>query len=313
MGAGATIRDCANICTMTTRTLALGSLLSLALASCAASPDAHLRPTSTRHAARQDSDQAAGGTSLAEQARDPTAPVTAVQIRYDYVASFHGLPDADQGSIVLQPIIPFKWGEQRHIARITLPYVVNAPDWGSLSDDSGAGIPPNFVPTADQSGLGDMALVDLLIYDAPWDGRWGFGAAAVLPTASDPALGAEKLSVGPAVVAMAKAGALQYGGLGQWLFSVAGDSDRDDVNVLALQPFASYGLSDGWAVGTSELVYNYNFDVGSWTNVPLGARVEKLVSWAGLPSRVYVDVEYNFWDGDVVPAWTFRLAYVPLF
>ncbi|MFH0344266.1 MAG: hypothetical protein ACHBNF_19590 [Chromatiales bacterium] len=52
--------------------------------------------------------------SLAAQARDPTASLTAFQIRYDYTSSFHGVSDADLGAVVLQPIIPFKLGEQRH-------------------------------------------------------------------------------------------------------------------------------------------------------------------------------------------------------
>jgi hypothetical protein len=74
--------------------------------------------------------------SLAEQARDPTASLTAFAIRYDYIDSFHNLSDADQGQIVLQPIIPWKWGEQKHIARVTASYVTNAPDWGLLAEDA---------------------------------------------------------------------------------------------------------------------------------------------------------------------------------
>ena len=85
------------------------------------------------------------------------------------------------------------------------------------------------------------------------------------------------------------------------------------MSVLALQPFASYGLPHGWSVGTSEIVYNYNFEAGMWTSVPLGGRVEKLIQLGSLPARVYVDLEYNFRDTDVVPAWTWRLAFVPLF
>ena len=71
--------------------------------------------------------------SLAEQARDPTASAPAVAIRYDAITSFHHLPDAELSQVVLQPIIPCKWGKQRQITRLTLPYVTRAPDWGALT------------------------------------------------------------------------------------------------------------------------------------------------------------------------------------
>jgi hypothetical protein len=254
---------------------------------------------------------AAGGESIAAAARDPTAPVTAFQIQYRYTSSFHNLPDADQGSLVLQPIVPWKWGEQRHITRVTVPYVTSGPDWGQLADSAATGIPPNFTPTGKQEGLADIAAVDLLIFDADW-GRWGVGAATVLPTASDPALGSEKWSVGPAFVAITTKGAWQMGALAQWLVSVAGESDRDDVNTLTLQPFGGYGFGKGWSVQLSEAVYNYDIERGRLTSIPLGLRVEKLVQIGDLPVRLYAEYEYNFKDSEVSPENIFRIAVVPL-
>ena len=76
---------------------------------------------------------------LAAAARDPTASLTAVAIRYDFIESFHNLPGADQTQLVVQPIIPWKWGKYQHITRITLPYVTSGPDWGLLSDEAATG------------------------------------------------------------------------------------------------------------------------------------------------------------------------------
>jgi len=178
---------------------------------------------------------------LAAQARDPTASLTAFQIRYDYTASFYGVSDADQGTIVLQPIIPFKLGELRNIARITVPYVTNAPDFGALSDIDQDPVPPNYVPTKDKSGLGDIALLDAVIFDASW-GRWGIGPVLSVPTASDDALGTGKWSLGPAAVGITRVDKLMLGLLGMGLFSVTGDSHRQDVSAMTFQPFANYGL-----------------------------------------------------------------------
>ena len=249
---------------------------------------------------------------LAAQARDPTAPITAFQIRYDWTASFHNAPDNDMGSIVLQPIIPFKLGEQRHIARITATYVTHAPDLAGLGQSIDQNpVPPNYIPTFKKGGLTDTALLDVLIFDQPW-GRLGVGGLMSVPTATDQALGTEKWSIGPAVVGITKSGKWQYGLLGTGLFSVAGKSDRSSVSALTLQPFASYDLGGGWSAGLSEVSYTYNLRQGRWADVPVGGRIEKLIRIGNQPTRVFVDVEYNLRNDDIAPKWTLRLAFVPL-
>ena len=251
------------------------------------------------------------GKSLAEQARDPTASLTAFAIRFDYIDSFHKLPNADQSQVVLQPIIPWKWGNQRHIARLTAAYVTSGPDWGILAEETANAPPPNYVPTAKQEGLADIAAVDLLIFDTSW-GRQGVGAAVIMPTASDPALGSEKWTIGPAYVAITKFGEVSAGSLAQWLFSVAGKDDRDDVNSISVQPFAGYGFGDGWSVQLSDMNFNYDLKRDRWNNVPLGGRIEKLVTIGKLAARLYVEYEHNFADNEVAPENTIRIAFVPL-
>ena len=190
--------------------------------------------------------------------------------------------------------------------------MTNAPDFGALGSDIDQNpTPPNYIPTKDKSGLGDTALLDLLIFDASW-GRWGVGPSLAVPTANDDALGTGKWSLGPAAVGITSIGKVQGGLLGMWLFSVAGDSDRQDVNAFTLQPFASYGLSGGWSIGLSELTYTYNFEQSRWAAVPIGGRIEKLVRFGKLPARIYLDIEYNLLNDDIAPEWTFRLAFVPL-
>ena len=249
--------------------------------------------------------------SLAERARDPTQPLTAFQVRYDYISDFHNLDGADQQQLVLNPVIPWKWGEQLHIARLTAAYVTDGPDWGLLAEDGAAALPPNYTPTADKTGLGDLSVVDLIIKPTSW-GRQGFGAGAIIPTASDPALGTEKWSIGPAYVAITKIGEVQGGFLTQWLFSVAGDSDRDDVNSLTIQPFAGIGLKNNWSLNTSFMAFSYNLDAGQWASLPLGFRLEKLIQLGNLSARFTGEYEYNFADSSVAPKNTFRISLVPL-
>jgi len=251
--------------------------------------------------------------NLAAEARDPTASLTALTIRLDLTSSFHNLPDADQGTLVVQPVIPWKLGGKPHVARVTGSYVVNAPDWGNLAESAAVGnLPPNYTPTKELTGLGDLAAVDFFLYEAPWSGRWGIGPALLIPTASDPALSGGKWAAGPAAVAIYRKGELQLGVLGQGMFSFAGASDRDDLNMISMQPFGGLGFGGGWSVGLSEVQYNYNLDAKRWAGAAFGLRVEKLVHFGKQPARLFVDAEYQFIDDIVAAEWTYRFAVVPL-
>jgi len=261
----------------------------------------------------QEQQQQAGGQDLAQQARNPTAALTMMQIVGNYNPSFHNLDSATQTRIIVQPIIPFKTGKLQHIARITLPWVINAPDWAAPAIAESNVLPPNYVPTEDITGLSDMAVFDLLIFPAPWKGgRLAAGFSAIVPTATDPALGTEKWSVGPALGALVQSGPLLLGGIALANFSFAGKSDRDDIRTMTLQPFGSYGLGGGWSVELSEMMFNYDFESKRWGTLPLGARVGKMVMLGKLPVRFFADAEYNFADTGVAPQWTFRFAVVPL-
>ena len=95
-------------------------------------------------------------------------------------------------------------------------------------------------------------------------------------------------------------------------YYVAGKSDRKNVSMLSFMPFGGIGFGEGWSVGISDMNFNYDFKQDKWTSLPLGLRLEKLVSLGKLPVRIYVEAEYNFQDAVVGPRWTHRFAFVPL-
>ena len=257
---------------------------------------------------------------LAAEARDPTASVLSMQIQYWLTTDFHGMTGADQGTVVLRPVIPYEFMGQKHLSRITFPVITHGPDVEYLADQIGAdaddltngGTAPYYVPTKDKGGLADTTWLDLFLF--PFSaGRWGLGPVLVIPTATDPALGSEKWQLGPAGVIIAKAGNLQYGFLSQWFLSVAGESDRDDINNLAMQPFASYGIGkSAWSIGTSDMNCAYDFENGRWSSLALGARLEKLMVFGKTNTRVFGEVEYNFADDKIGPEWTWRFNIAPL-
>jgi hypothetical protein len=242
--------------------------------------------------ARGAEEPAPGGQSLEQAASDPTASLMSVQIQDIYVGDYHNLNDESGNTILLRSAVPFKTGSLDHIARVTLPIVTDSP--------------------SGESGLGDTALFDLIVFNKPW-GRWGVGAVILIPTATKDPLGSGKWAAGPAVGFVARSNKLLWGMFNQNLFTFAGDESREDVNVSNLQPIINYALPDRWSIGTSEMNIIYDWKKRDWTALPLGIKLAKLVKFGKLPVQFSGAYEYNFADDHVAPAWTINFTVKFLF
>jgi hypothetical protein len=232
------------------------------------------------------------GQSLEQAASDPTASLMSVQVQDIYAGAYHGLDDQTGNTILLRSAVPFKTGSLEHIARATLPIVTDSP--------------------SGESGLSDLVLFDLIVFDKSW-GRWGIGPVLLAPTATDEAIGADKWAIGPAIGFVARSNKLMWGLFNQNLFSFAGDSDREDVNVSILQPIVNYSLPDKWSIGTSEMNVTYDWEKDAWTILPLGVKLAKLVKFGKLPVQFAGGYEYNFADDYVAPKWTLNFTVKFLF
>ena len=73
-----------------------------------------------------------------------------------------------------------------------------------------------------------------------------WGAAFQFPTADDTSLGSGKYSLGPSVDFEYESGKWLAGFIALNLWSVAGDSNRKDVEYLMIKPFAYYEISEKW-------------------------------------------------------------------
>lgn len=73
--------------------------------------------------------------------------------------------------------------------------------------------------------------------------HWAAGLAVQLPTASDPTIGSEKWSIGPAVEYEYHKGRFYAAFVALQLWSVAGADDRKAVNMLMVKPMITYELS----------------------------------------------------------------------
>ena len=243
------------------------------------------------HAARA-AEEGSAGQSLEQAASDPTASLMSVSVQDIYAGSYHQLDDESGNTLLLRSSLPFATGSLEHIARATLPIVTDSP--------------------SGESGLSDLVLFDLVVFDKPW-GRWGIGPVLLAPTATDETIGADKWAIGPAVGFVARSNKLMWGLFNQNLFSFAGDSDREDVNVSILQPIVNYSLPDRWSIGTSEMNVTYDWERDAWTILPLGVKLARLVKFGKLPVQFAGGYEYNFADDYAAPKWTVNFTVKFLF
>jgi len=108
-------------------------------------------------------DSAQAEQALGQAANDPTASLMSLQIQDSYSGSFHQLSNENANMVILRPVVPFKIGDIKNIARATVPIITDSP--------------------SGKTGLGDSVLFDLMVKDTPW-GRWGAGPVMLVPTAS---------------------------------------------------------------------------------------------------------------------------------
>ena len=234
----------------------------------------------------------ADGQSLEQAANDPTASLMSVQIQEVYAGDYHLLDGETGNTLLLRSAVPFQTGSLNHIARGTLPIVTDSP--------------------TGKTGLSDLVLFDLIVFNESW-GRWGLGPVMLFPTASHKELGTGMWAVGPAAGFVVRSDKLMWGIFNQNLFSFAGDTAREEVKLAILQPIVNYSLPDKWSVGLSEMNVTYDWVKSAWTNLPLGAKVAKLVRFGKLPVQFSGSYEYNFADDFVAPQWAVNFTVKFLF
>ena len=97
---------------------------------------------------RSPAGEGAAGQSLEQAASDPTASLMSVSVQNIYAGAYHQLDDESGNTLLLRSSVPFTTGSLEHIARATLPIVTDSP--------------------SGESGLSDLVLFDLIMFDKSW-------------------------------------------------------------------------------------------------------------------------------------------------
>jgi len=232
------------------------------------------------------------GKSLQAQAADPTEPLVQLTIDNDVAVSNRGGKGAAH-QLLVQPVIPLPPFARFPIGQIIRPSVpvITTPGPGR------------------KTGLGDITVFDIFLPERFAWGAVGVGPVAVLPSATDDRLGQEKWQLGPAGAVIYEAIAhLQIGVIVQNPISFAGESDRESVNSLLLQPIGQYNLSRGWYASVGDFTWSFDWTNAGKATIPLAFQVGRVLPIFGQHWNLAIEPFYLVAHDGPSPRWGFRLG-----
>jgi hypothetical protein len=203
----------------------------------------------------------------------------------------------------IQPVVPVKVTDEVNLITRPIIPVIRQPD---------------LIDGGDTWGLADIQLQTYLSPSGSDKITWGVGPVLQFPSATNSRkLGTQKWSAGPGAVVLTQPGKWVIGALANNLWSFAGDSDRDDVNLMTVQPFVNYNFGKGWYVSSSPIItadWEAHGNDNTWT-VPVGGGFGRIIRIGKLPVNLNVQAFDNVVkpDDDATADWTLRLQIQFLF
>jgi hypothetical protein len=268
--------------------------------------------------AQQPSDETG---QLQKATQNPVAGLISVPIQSNTNFGI-GPFDRNQGVLNIQPVVPVNLGENWNlIVRWITPIIwqpapgtANLEVFGIVENTPAYFAAQNVQAHAGVFGLGDMTPTFFFSPAKPHKVIWGAGPMFALPTATGRVLGQGKLSIGPSVVVLTQPGPWTIGALVNNVWSIAGPSDRANVNQMSLQYFINYNMKKGWFISISPIITaNWQASSGNVWTVPVGGGVGRVFRLGFQP----VNVSVAFFGNVVHPVegspWGMRLQMSFLF
>jgi hypothetical protein len=246
------------------------------------------------------SSQAQSDSDLAQQLSNPVAALVSVPFQFNYDSNIGANRSGDKYLLNFQPVIPFHLNDSWNLISRTIVPMVSQSD---IAQGSGS-----------QTGLGDVVQSFFFSPQKPTDSGliWGVGPVFLLPTDTDPLLGARKWGAGPTAVLLWQSHGWTYGALVNHIWSFAGERNRQNVDSTFLQPFLNYTTKDAWTFGlNTESTYDWTHH--QWST-PINATVSKLIKVGHQPVSLGAGVRYWAASPDSGPhGWGARFVVTLLF
>jgi len=251
------------------------------------SQDNSTQASNTNGATTQTESPQSNADTLRKEAQNPIASLVSVPIQNNL--NFNINPgQRTQDVLNIQPVIPVALTKDVNlIVRWITPII-----WQPFPSST----PGTEVGTY---GLGDMQPTFFFSPSKPSKLIWGAGPIFQLPTATNKALGQGKFGIGPSFVWLVQPGKWTVGTLVNNVWSVAGPSDRPDVNQMLLQYFINYNLQKGWYVGEMPIITaNWQAPNSQRWVVPVGGTLGRIMKLGPQP----VNLQLGFYANPIRPA-----------
>jgi hypothetical protein len=216
------------------------------------------------------------GQSDEAQANNPLASFTAFNVQNYYVPSLSELDNQNANTFWLRYAQPIGG---KVLFRGSLP-ISRVPTGGSMTT----------------SGLGDFNAFFAYLFDTGNPAKsFGVGPLVVLPTSSEDETGSGKYQAGVAAVYFdASSSLLQWGALVTWQTDFAGDDDRDDTNLMAVQPFVIVQMGNGYYFRGAPIMA-FNLETDSY-HVPFGLGIGKVIPTESAVYNFFIEPQFTILD-----------------
>lgn len=213
--------------------------------------------------------QAPAATEAQELAKKLSNPVASL-ISFPMQSNFDfgmGTGSGWRYTLNVQPVIPIKLSQKWNLISRTIIPIIHQ---GNVTG-----------PNTSESGLGDTVQSLFFSPNKSEPFIWAVGPVVLIPTATNAKLGAQKWGLGPTALVLKQKKGWTYGMLANHIWSVAGKSNRAEVNATFVQPFVSFTNKQAWTYSiNTESTYDWNGH--SWS-IPINPFISKLVRFGKQP------------------------------
>ena len=242
---------------------------------------------------------------LGQKAQNPLADLFIIPFQNNI--SFNNTQNKSTGYIMnIQPIFPVKIGKLSIVNRTVFGFGYMP----GITAGNGA-IPEGAADDGNTGGTWgglDLNWTGFFTPKSIGDFHWGIGPSLTIPIASDSRLGSGKWSLGPSIAVVWQPKKWTLDVILRQLWSVGGNSERQDVNQLYIQPLVAFNLNNGWALATMPVITS-NWDKISserWL-IPIGGGFNKLFKFKKTPLLLMCHYYYHAVRPEIAPTSELRI------